>query len=141
MISAAILIGIALLAVLVDQASKTLVTAWLEPGRFHVVAGRLGLRRVEATRAGYVPLPRWVLGPGLLVLTSLIVVLLATMPNLPMPGCVGLGLLAGGATSNAVDRWARGVVVDFISVRGWRTLNIADACMVSGVLLTWGLLL
>ncbi len=53
---------------------------------------------------------------------------------------VGLGLIAGGAIGNVIDRAARepagfftGHVVDFVSVSRWPVFNVADACVVVGV--------
>jgi lipoprotein signal peptidase len=49
-------------------------------------------------------------------------------------------MLVGAASSNLLDRFLRGAVVDFIAVRGWRIFNLADAAMFAGVLLTWSAL-
>lgn len=55
-----------------------------------------------------------------------------------LPVCVGLGLLAGGALSNLGDRIFRhysGAVVDWIqAVSWWPVFNVADACIVIGVM-------
>ena len=54
---------------------------------------------------------------------------------------VGLGLIAGGAIGNVVDRmfrdggWLTGRVVDFIELPRWPVFNVADACVVAGVCL------
>ncbi len=52
---------------------------------------------------------------------------------------VGLGLLAGGALGNLIDRIAHGRVVDFIFVRhgsfAWPLFNVADSTVVIGVFL------
>ena len=52
----------------------------------------------------------------------------------------GLGLILGGAAGNLVDRFVRspgvlrGHVVDFVSVGWWPVFNVADSCLVAGVL-------
>lgn len=50
-----------------------------------------------------------------------------------------LGLIAGGATGNLVDRICRGAVTDFLDFHmgnwHWPTFNIADAAIAVGVLL------
>lgn len=57
------------------------------------------------------------------------------------PLLVGLGLVAGGALGNLVDRvfrspgFLRGYVVDFIDVPRWPTFNVADMCVSAGVIL------
>ncbi len=44
--------------------------------------------------------------------------------------------MAGGATSNLVDRVRLGGVIDFIEVHGWPTdFNLADAAIRLGVVL------
>lgn len=54
---------------------------------------------------------------------------------------VALGLIAGGATGNLVDRlirppgFARGAVVDWISVDWFSTFNLADSALFFGVVL------
>jgi signal peptidase II len=48
----------------------------------------------------------------------------------------GLALLAGGAFGNALDRWWRGGVTDFIDLHAgglhWPTFNVADIAIVGG---------
>lgn len=48
---------------------------------------------------------------------------------------VSLGLQLGGALGNLVDRVHQGYVVDFIWVKAWPVFNIADSCIVVGVLI------
>ena len=50
-------------------------------------------------------------------------------------GAVALGAVAGGATSNLIDRVRLGSVIDFIEVHLWPTdFNLADAAIRLGVL-------
>ena len=50
---------------------------------------------------------------------------------------VALGLIAGGALGNAVDRAAYGAVFDFVHLHAgqwsWYVFNVADAAIVAGV--------
>ena len=46
-----------------------------------------------------------------------------------------LGLLAGGALGNLIDRLRLGHVVDFVAVGVWPKFNVADAAVSLGVLL------
>lgn len=46
-----------------------------------------------------------------------------------------LGLILGGAAANAIDRVAQGYVVDFIDLHRWPIFNLADSCIVVGILL------
>ena len=48
---------------------------------------------------------------------------------------LSLGLQLGGALGNLLDRLRQGFVVDFISVQAWPVFNIADVCVVVGVLI------
>jgi len=48
---------------------------------------------------------------------------------------IGLGLLLGGACGNAIDRARNGHVVDFLQIRFWPVFNLADLCIVVGVML------
>jgi signal peptidase II len=49
-----------------------------------------------------------------------------------------LGLIAGGAVGNAIDRVAYGAVFDFVQVhvgsRSWYIFNVADIAIVAGVI-------
>jgi signal peptidase II len=44
------------------------------------------------------------------------------------------GLLLGGALGNLIDRIREGAVIDFIDPIAWPAFNLADACIVAGVL-------
>lgn len=50
---------------------------------------------------------------------------------------VALGLIAGGAVGNAIDRLAYGAVFDFaqlhVGERSWYVFNVADVAIVAGV--------
>ena len=70
-----------------------------------------------------------------------IAVLLAIYFSLPRPGNLlrfSLGLMLGGAVGNLVDRLHQGWVTDFIDIGPWPVFNLADASIVTGlVLLGW----
>jgi signal peptidase II len=44
------------------------------------------------------------------------------------------GLLLGGALGNLADRVREGAVIDFVDPIAWPAFNLADACIVVGVL-------
>lgn len=45
-----------------------------------------------------------------------------------------VGLLLGGAIGNLIDRAREGAVIDFIDPIAWPAFNVADSCIVVGVL-------
>ncbi len=45
-----------------------------------------------------------------------------------------VGLLLGGAIGNLIDRAREGAVIDFIDPVFWPAFNVADSCIVVGVL-------
>lgn len=54
---------------------------------------------------------------------------------------IALGLVAGGAMGNLIDRIRYGKVVDFLDFRIWPVFNLADTAIVIGVgLLIWEML-
>ncbi len=62
------------------------------------------------------------------------------LPSGPILLHIALGLQVGGALGNVVDRLARGAVVDFIDLNfwplhHWPIFNLADASIVTGVVL------
>jgi len=62
------------------------------------------------------------------------------LPKEPKLLHVALGLQLGGALGNLVDRLARGAVVDFIDLNfwplhHWPIFNLADTCIVTGVVI------
>lgn len=46
-----------------------------------------------------------------------------------------LGMVLGGAVSNGIDRAVAGRVVDFIDLHWWPVFNVADMCIVIGIVL------
>ena len=53
---------------------------------------------------------------------------------------VAIGVIAGGALGNLLDRVRLGHVVDFLSVGPWPNFNVADSAITIGVLvLIWGI--
>ena len=60
-------------------------------------------------------------------------------PAMSWPVQLGLGLVAGGAAGNLVDRLHLGYVVDFVRILFLPPFNLADVCVLSGamVLLGW----
>ena len=127
---------IALLVVDADQASKAWAQASLR--RDHeitVIPGWLWFKLTSNSGASLGLLR----GHNLLfvVASTLAVVAIAAIVLRGAPGGLGaaaLGAVAGGATSNLIDRLRLGSVVDFIEVHLWPTnFNLADTAIRLGV--------
>ncbi|HEX5928785.1 MAG TPA: signal peptidase II [Solirubrobacterales bacterium] len=128
----------ALCAVVVgaDQAAKAAVEANLVVGEQVDVLGPLGLTLshnsgVAFGLAGGTGAPLVLLG-----LAALAAVGYLFSRDPARPGMwVAIGLLAGGAIGNLVDRVAADAVTDYIDVGPWPAFNIADVAITVGVAL------
>ena len=122
--------------VAVDQASKQIVVDSIPRG--DAVGIFPGLELVNARNTG---VAFGALQGGGWLLATLIGLSLALLlgyfalnreqPWLWLP----VGLLLGGALGNLADRAREGAVIDFIDPVAWPAFNVADACIVAGVLL------
>lgn len=128
--------AIALLVVAVDQASKAWAEASLRPEHeIMVISGWLWFKLTSNSGASLGLLR----GHNLLfvVASTLVIVAVAVIVLRSTVGVVGaaaLGAVAGGATSNLIDRVRLGSVVDFIEVHLWPTnFNLADTAIRLGV--------
>jgi len=134
-----IVTAIALLVLVLDQATKAWARGGLTPGRqVTVFAGWLWFRLASNTGATLG------LGSGhnelfaaLALIIVVAIVVLALRGNVGgVLGLAALGAIAGGAVGNLVDRARLGGVTDFIEVRYWPTdFNLADAAIRLGVVL------
>lgn len=122
-------------AVALDQASKQVAIAAVERGESVNVFLGLDVSNTRNTGVAFGALQ----GRGALVaaliaiaLTLLLVyfALNAAQPWLWLP----VGLLLGGALGNLADRVREGAVIDFIDPIAWPAFNLADMCIVVGVL-------
>ncbi len=116
------------LVLALDQGTKALIEHNLVPGeRAHLLPG-IDLTRVlnDGVAFGF-------LGgsgkAGILVVTAIALIAVvgwyATDP-LRKGAWVAVGLVAGGALGNLVDRFRPDAVTDFISLPLWPTFNVAD---------------
>jgi signal peptidase II len=129
--------AIALVVVALDQASKAWAQGSLRPDHeTTVISGWLWFRLTSNSGASLGLLR----GHNLLfvVVSALVVLAVVAIVLRGAPGTLGavaLGAVAGGATSNLVDRVRLGSVIDFIEVHLWPTdFNLADAAIRLGVL-------
>jgi signal peptidase II len=126
-------VGVAVVAC--DQAAKVAVTETMSPGeRTDLILG-FDLARVENSGIAF----------GLLQDSSDLLVLAITAAALVLvlgwfaldsarPGLwLGVGLLAGGAIGNLIDRLRLDAVTDFIDPPMWPAFNLADVAITLGV--------
>ena len=129
--------AIAVFVPALDQASKVWAQASLRPDHEVVVIPGWLWFRLTSNSGASLGLLR---GQNLLfaAVSTLVVVAVAVIVLRGAPGTIGaaaLGAVAGGASSNLVDRVRLGSVVDFIEVRLWPTdFNLADAAIRLGVI-------
>jgi signal peptidase II len=125
------------LVIVADQLTESMIRSSLAPGESRqVLAGILDITNARNKGVAFGALA----GGGAVVaaltglaLGALVVyfVLRANTPHLWLP----VGLLLGGALGNLADRARMGSVTDFIDPRLWPAFNVADACVVCGVLI------
>lgn len=123
------------LVVAVDQVTKALAVARLGLGASVDVFFGIDLTHVRNTGVAFGALSEG--GAVVLVLVGAAIAALlsyfalrAATPGLWIP----VGLLLGGALGNLVDRAREGTVIDFIDPIAWPAFNLADVCVVIGVL-------
>lgn len=122
--------------VAVDQSLKAAVEANIAPGEGVDVAGPLSLTLAHNTGVAFGVASG---GGALLIgftLAALGAVALLFSRDPTRPGMwVAVGLLAGGAIGNLIDRVRAEAVTDFIEVGPWPPFNLADIAITLGVLL------
>lgn len=129
-------LAVAVIAIIADQLSKAWVRAEIDPGE--IVAVLPGLDLVHVANRG--------IAFGLLDEAGSIVIIIAgvalggvlalilsttSRPGLWLP----IGLLAGGAIGNLIDRVRVGYVTDFIDLPAWPSFNLADVEITVAVLI------
>jgi signal peptidase II len=127
----------------IDQVSKWLVISRFYPGGSRVlIDGFLYLTYVQNRGAAFGILQ----GKGLvfIVISSLIVggiIIYNIRYPISFFTRLVMGIIAGGALGNLIDRWQYNYVVDFLDLGWWPVFNIADIAIVcGGIVLAWHLL-
>jgi len=139
---AGLLFGVALIAYALDQVTKALAVARLEPGVQRPFVGELlQLHLIRNPGAAFS------LGTGSTVVftvvqTAVVVAVVVVARRVRSTAwAVGLGLLLAGAAGNATDRYlrapavGRGHVVDFLELPHWPIFNLADSSVVLAAVL------
>ncbi len=137
----AFLASVVATVIIADQFSKAYATAHLQWGEswmpLEIVRPFFRFTLTHNTGAAFGLFPQ---GGTLFLLIALAVagVILYYYRQLPPQAWLmrlALGLQLGGALGNVVDRLRQGYVVDFFEVPHWPVFNVADSCIVVGVVL------
>ena len=135
---------LALVVIVIDQLTKTLVIDEFRLGDSRTITSFFNLVRVHNTGAAFSFLAgaagwqRWFfVGLGAAA-AAFIIWLLMRHPGQTL-FCLALALILGGALGNVIDRLLHGWVVDFIQLhwRGWHfpSFNVADSAITAGATL------
>ena len=130
------------LVVFLDQITKWMASAWMEPYEAYPVLSWFNLTLVHNTGAAFSFLSdaegwqRWFFIVLSIAVSVAIVIWLNRLHAGEHWTAVALALILGGAIGNVIDRIAHGYVVDFIQwYYGqwyWPTFNIADSAISVG---------
>ncbi len=125
------------LVVVADQLTKDLALKGLNDGPVDLISGILTLRLTYNSGGAFGTL-QGVPGFFLVATTGVVIMVLFWARRLTERSwAFPLGLVLGGGVGNVIDRAVRdtsGQVVDFIQIHGWPVFNVADSCIVVGVL-------
>ncbi|MCX2863237.1 signal peptidase II [Paucibacter sp. PLA-PC-4] len=143
----ALWLGIALLIIVLDQFSKTLILGHFQLGDSRHVTDFFNVVRVHNTGAAFSFLAgasgwqRWFF-VGLGAVATVFITIMLRRHGHQTLFAWALSLILGGAIGNVVDRLLHGYVVDFIQLHwgGWYfpSFNVADSAITVGaVLLIW----
>ncbi|MDX6635133.1 MAG: signal peptidase [Solirubrobacterales bacterium] len=119
-----------------DQAVKAAIEAHLFPGEEVDVLGPLGLTLSHNTGVAFGLAGGAGVGLVLVTLAALALIAYVFGRDPERRGMwVAVGLLAGGALGNLIDRLAAGEVTDYIDLGSWPPFNLADIAITVGVVL------
>jgi len=138
-------LGLSLLALVLDQASKLLVDSTMQLYQSIPLLPFFKLTYVHNTGAAFSFLSeaggwqRWFFAGLALVISVVIAVWLSRLEKHETLLAAALSLILGGAVGNLIDRLAYGYVIDFLDVYygtwHWPAFNIADSAITLGVVL------
>ena len=137
-------LGIALVMVLLDQASKIMMSQFLLYGQSETITSYFNLVMVYNKGAAFSFLsdqPGWqrYFFTAVSVIASLFILWMLRRNPTQRLFCWSLALILGGAIGNLIDRIAYGHVIDFLDfhVGGWHwpAFNVADSAITVGAIL------
>jgi signal peptidase II len=122
------------MVVAIDQATKQLAISEIDRGEHVNVFPGLELTNARNTGVAFGALEGGGLVVAILIGVSLALLVGYFAVHREMPWLwLPVGLLLGGALGNLADRARQGAVTDFIDPVAWPAFNVADACIVIGV--------
>ena len=127
--------------VVLDQVTKAVAVAALEGRTVELLGGVLDLVLVRNPGAAFSLGTSATVVLSLLAATVLVVIAVVARRPLAASWALVLGLVAGGAGGNLVDRltrepgFLRGAVVDFLRLPNWPVFNVADVALTTGAVL------
>jgi signal peptidase II len=142
-----LLFWITAVIITIDHLTKVVVESWLPLNSsitpFPDWLPFFRITHVSNTGAAFGLFPQ--AGP-LFMVVAMIVAVVILFYNFQLPAGhrllrIALGLQMGGALGNMIDRFRLGHVTDFFDVGRWPVFNIADASIVSGVIVLGYLML
>jgi signal peptidase II len=127
------------LVVALDQATKQLAATNIAPNERVAVIPGLDMTNTRNTGVAFGALEGGGAVVAVLIAVSLALLLAYFVANRNRPWLwLPVGMLLGGALGNLADRAREGAVIDFIDPVAWPAFNVADSCIVVGVLvLLW----
>ena len=127
-------LAVALVIVVADQVTKSLVVAELSSGPVHVI-GPFSFALTYNTGVAF-SIASGLTLPIIVIVVCVLALVAWFGRSVPStPAAVAIGMILGGAVGNLCDRLFRGhhgAVVDFIYSGFWPTFNLADASIVCG---------
>ena len=138
-------VGLCLGVIVIDQVSKAIVEKVMETHPFGIpvlpffsLVAALN-KGVSFSQLGFIP--PWLLAAGATVVALILLGWLTRIDNRLQ--AIGVGLIAGGALGNVIDRVRAGAVFDFLDfyIRTasrewhWPAFNAADSAITVGVIL------
>lgn len=126
--------ALALAVLLLDQLTKTIIRASLDPGQDIGLVPGLEITRVrnEGIAFSLFPGRQSIIATLTVIALALIALALLRLVARNTWVAAGAGLLFGGSVGNLIDRVQHGGVTDFINVTHWPAFNVADIGIVSG---------
>ena len=129
--------ALALIVLVLDQITKAIVRATLDPRESIEVLPGFSFSRVanEGIAFGFFPGRQAVVAVLTLVALSAIAIALAGLVARNATVAAGAGMLVGGSLGNLIDRLIHGAVTDFLDFERWPAFNVADCGITIGAVL------